>query len=79
MVAVFVICISPGGAWVLARRGSKHRGLPGCRMRAVQRSAKILLMRAACTARASSSVWMAGDACSAADARIWWIAKTGHK
>ena len=28
---------------------------------------------------ASSCVWMAGDTCSAANARIWWIAKTGHK
>ena len=25
-----------------------------------------------------SSVWMAGDTCPAANARIWWIAKTIH-
>ena len=32
-----------------------------------------------CAARASSSVRMAGDTCSAADVWIWWIARTGHK
>ena len=52
--------------------------LPGCRMRVVRRAAKISLTRAACAARSSSAVWMAGDTCPAANARIWWIAKTGH-
>ena len=37
------------------------------------------LTTAVCAARASSSVWTAGDTCPAAKVRIWWIAKTGHK
>ena len=37
------------------------------------------ITRAVCAARASSSLWMAGDTCPAANVQIWWIAKTGHK
>ena len=37
------------------------------------------LTRAVCAACASSSVWMAGDTCPAANVQMWWIAKTGPK
>ena len=47
-------------------------------MRAVRRAARILLTRAVCAPRASSSVWIAADICPAANARICWMAKTGH-
>ena len=45
----------------------------------MNRAAKISLTRAVCAARASSSVWMAGDTCPVSNARICWIAKIGHK
>ena len=37
----------------------------------------MLLTKAVCAARASSSVWMAGDTRPAANVRIWWIGKRG--
>ena len=74
MAAVSVIRASRGsGLWRVACKGiGKVRawGLPGCLVRALQ--------MAVSAARASSSVWMAGDTCSAASVRIWWIARTAH-
>ena len=84
MVAVSVIRVSwkGAGSWPVVGQGIgevKASGLPRCLTRAVRRAAKISLTRAVCAARASSSVWMADDTCSSANARIWLIAKTGHK
>ena len=76
MVVVLVICVSWGGPGSLPVVGQgigkvKASGLPGWLTRAVQRAAKISLTRAICAAPVSPSVWMAGDTCPAANARIW--------
>ena len=72
------------GVWAAACRLLGHResqgvGLPGCLVRAVREGARMSLRRAVCAARASSSVPMGGDTCPAANARLWWIARTGQK
>ena len=82
MVAVRVIRTSwgrGGGSGLWPVFGQSIPGLPRCRTRAVRRAAKLSHIRAACAAGAASSVWMAGHTCPAANAPIWWIAKTGHK
>ena len=64
--------------WLVAGQGPG--GLPARRTRALRRALKISCTRAACAARASVSVRMAGCSCPpSASARIWWIAKTGHR
>ena len=56
------------------------RGFPTRRTRALRRALGILSTRDACAAWASVSVRMAGCNCSpSASARIWWIAKAGHR
>ena len=71
-------CVLGGsGLWPVVGRGIE--GSPGCRTTVVWRAAKIWLKRAACAARACSSLWMAGDTCPASNVRIWWMAKRGHK
>ena len=55
-------------------------GFPTRRTRALRRALRISCTRAACAAWASVSVRMAGCSCPPiASARIWWIAKTGHR
>ena len=50
------------------------------RMRALRRALRISCTRAACAAWAFVSVRMVGCSCSpSTSARIWWIAKTGHR
>ena len=83
-VAVLVIRVSGGGpgSWPVVGQGIrkvKASGSTGCLTRAVWRAAKMSLMRAVCAARASSSMWMAGDTHPAVNARNWWIAGTRHK
>ena len=64
--------------WPAAAQGPG--ALPTRRTRALRRELKILCTRAACAAWASVSVRMACCSCSpSASARIWWIAKTGHR
>ena len=64
--------------WPAAAQGPG--GLPTRRTRALRRALKISCTRAGCAAWASVSVRMAGCSCSpSASARIWWIAKTGHR
>ena len=64
--------------WLAAGQG--REGLPTRRTRALRRALKISCTRAACAAQASVSVRMAGCSCPpSASARIWWIAKTGHR
>ena len=55
-------------------------GFPTRRTRALPRALRISCTRAACATWASVSVRIAGCICShSASARIWWIAKTGHR
>ena len=67
------------GCCLLGIRKVRASGLPGCSVMAVRKMGKMSLTRAVCAARASFSVWMAGDTCPAANVRIWWIGKTRHK
>ena len=72
------------GVWAVARRLLGHQKSQGVGVTCLSgeggaEGCKDVAQRAVCDARASSPVWMAGDTCPAANVRIWWIAKTGHK
>ena len=74
-------CVRASSLQVLwSAAGQGPGGLPTRRTRALQRALKISCTIAACAAQASVSVRMAGCSCPpSASARIWWIAKTGHR
>ena len=65
---------------VSARGGLGPRGFAIRCTRALRRTLRTSCTRASCAAGASVSVRMAGCRCPLIDsARIWWIAKTGHR
>ena len=73
---VFMRVCSP--FWLASAQGPE--GSPTRSTRALRRALRISCTRAARAARASVSVPMVGCSCSpSASARIWWIAKTGHR
>ena len=72
-------CVSPLQVLLLAAAQGPG-GLPTRRTRALRRALRMSCTRAACATWASVSVQMAGCSCSpSASARIWCIAKTGHR